>query len=131
MEAVWGLRKERQRWGKDKLAPLLREAGWQVSNSMVGRIISRLRKQGQLVESPQAPVPMCRRSYPRPYAVRRPKGYEITVPGSLVQVETLDLRPLPGLTLKHFTARDRFPVGTCWTWQPGQPPLPPADSWIH
>lgn len=28
------------RWGKDKRAPLLREAGWSVSTSMVSRILS-------------------------------------------------------------------------------------------
>ena len=27
-------------------------------------------------------------------------------PGDLVQVDTLDVRPLPGVILKHFTARD-------------------------
>ncbi|MBM3949738.1 MAG: transposase family protein, partial [SAR202 cluster bacterium] len=27
-------------------------------------------------------------------------------PGDLVQVDTLDLRPVPGVVLKHFTARD-------------------------
>ena len=27
-------------------------------------------------------------------------------PGDLVQVDTLDVRPLPGVVLKHFTARD-------------------------
>ncbi len=27
-------------------------------------------------------------------------------PGDLVQVDTLDVRPLPGVLLKHFTARD-------------------------
>ena len=27
-------------------------------------------------------------------------------PGDLVEVDTLDLRPLPGVILKHFTARD-------------------------
>jgi len=106
VEAVRELREERPRWGKDKLAPLLREAGWKVSNSMVGRIMRRLREQGRLVEAPRGRLPVRRRSYPRPYAIRKPKGYEITVPGSLVQVDTLDLRPLPGVILKHFSARD-------------------------
>jgi len=106
VEAVWELREEYPRWGKDKLAPFLREAGWQVSNSMVGRIISRLRKQGRLVEAPRSPLPIRRRHYPRPYAVRKPKGYKVVDPGDLVQVDTLDLRPLQGVVLKHFTARD-------------------------
>ncbi len=106
VEAVREFREERPRWGKDKLAPLLREAGWRVSNSMVGRIMRRLREQGRLVQAPRARVPARRRSYPRPYAIRKPKGYEVTRPGDLIQLDTLDLRPLPGVILKHFTARD-------------------------
>ena len=42
----------------------------------------------------------------RPYAVRKPKGYEVTRPGDLVEIDTLDLRPLPGVLLKQFTSRD-------------------------
>jgi transposase InsO family protein len=106
VEAVRELREANPRWGKDKLAPLLREVGWQVSNSMVGRIMSRLRKQGRLVEAPRARIPVRRRSFLRPYAIRKPKGYQVSEPGDLVQVDTLDLRPLPGVILKHFTARD-------------------------
>jgi transposase len=106
VEAVRELREANPRWGKDKLAPLLREVGWQVSNSMVGRIMSRLRKQGRLVEAPRTRIPVRRRSFLRPYAIRKPKGYELSSPGCLVQVDTLDLRPLPGVILKHFTARD-------------------------
>ena len=106
VEAVREAREEYPRWGKDKLAPLLREAGWQVSNSMVGRIMRRLREQGRLVETPRASVSTRRRSYPRPYAIRKPKGYRVVDPGDLIQVDTLDLRSVPGVILKHFTARD-------------------------
>ena len=106
MQAVLEAREEYPRWGKDKLAPLLREAGWQVSNSMVGRIMRRLKHQGRLLEAPRTSLPLRRRCYPRPYAVRKPKGYTATRPGDIVQVDTLDLRPLPGVILKHFTARD-------------------------
>jgi transposase InsO family protein len=42
----------------------------------------------------------------RPYAVRKPKDYEVTEPGDLVQVDTLDIRPVPDTVLKQFTARD-------------------------
>ncbi len=41
----------------------------------------------------------------RPYAVRKPKEYWAMQPGDLVQVDTLDVRPLPGLVWKHFTGR--------------------------
>jgi len=47
-----------------------------------------------------------RAAAPRPYAMRKPKDYVPRVAGDLVEVDTLDLRPLPGLVFKHFTARD-------------------------
>lgn len=106
VEAVLELREANPRWGKDKLAPLLREAGWQVSNSMVGRILRRLRERGRLVQAPRTRIPVGRRSFLRPYAIRKPRDYRVSRPGDLVQVDTLDLRPLPGVILKHFTARD-------------------------
>lgn len=42
----------------------------------------------------------------RPYAVRKPREYRAREPGDIVQVDTPDIRPLPGVVLKHFTARD-------------------------
>ena len=42
----------------------------------------------------------------RPYAIRKPKDYQLRLPGDLVQVDTLDVRPLPGVIFKRFTARD-------------------------
>jgi transposase InsO family protein len=38
--------------------------------------------------------------------VRKPKGYPVEAPGDLVQLDTLDVRPLPGVLIKHYTARD-------------------------
>lgn len=105
-QSVLRLREERPRWGKDKLTPFLREAGWQVSTSMVGRILRRLRETRALVEPPRRLISSHRRSQPRPYAIRKPRGYAVSRPGDLVQVDTKDLRPLPGVTLKQFTARD-------------------------
>src|SRR5882762_8663498 len=64
-EKVLTLRLQFPRWGKDKLAVLL-----------------------------------------RPYAVRKPKQYAVSQPGDLVQVDTLDVRPVPGVVFKQFTARD-------------------------
>ena len=105
-EAVLTMREQYPRWGKDKLVVLLRQQGWQVSTSMVGRILRRLKERGLLVEPPRQPVSACKRSQRRPYAVRKPKEYVATRPGDIVQVDTLDLRPLPGVVLKQFTARD-------------------------
>jgi putative transposase len=105
-QAVLRLREEYPRWGKDKLVVLLRREGWSVSTSMVGRILRRLREQGVLVDPPRRPVSARKRPWVRPYAVRKPKDYCVAFPGDLVQVDTLDLRPLPGVALKQFTARD-------------------------
>lgn len=105
-ERVRDLREQYPRWGKEKLAVLLRREGVTASVSMVGRILRRLRETGRLVEPP--PERRRRRTNrpPRPYAIRKPKGYLARAPGDLVEVDTLDLRPLPGVLLKHFTARD-------------------------
>lgn len=105
-QAVLQLREQYPRWGKDKLAPLLKEAGWTVSTSMVGRILHQLKERGALVEPPRAGVAVRRPRPPRPYAIRKPHAYQAKLPGDIVQVDTLDLRPLPGVVLKHFTARD-------------------------
>lgn len=104
--AVRQLRTENPRWGKAKLTPLLHAQGWAVSISMVGRILTHLKASGQLREAPRPGVTVLRRSVVRPYAVRKPKGYPITQPGDLVQVDTMDVRPLPGVILKQFTSRD-------------------------
>lgn len=42
----------------------------------------------------------------RPYAIRKPRGYAVRYPGDLVQVDTLDIRPLPSVVIKQITARD-------------------------
>lgn len=109
-QAVLKLR-EQYGWGKDKLVILLRRSGWQadarrVSTSMVGRILCSLKRRGLLREPPRRSVSARKRRPKRPYAVRKPKEYAVNAPGHLVQVDTLDLRPLPGLVLKQFTARD-------------------------
>ena len=105
-EAVLRLREEYPRWGKDKLVVLLHQQGWQVSTSMVGRIVRRLKERGVLVEPPRTAISTRKRPPPRPYAVRKPKDYVAKQPGDIVQVDTLDLRPLPGMVLKHLGARD-------------------------
>lgn len=104
--AVLELRQRYPRWGKDKLVLLLRREGRTVSTSMVGRILKRLKQRGVLVEPVPNSISARRPRPPRPYAVRKPKHYLPRAPGDLVEVDTLDVRPLPGVVLKHFTARD-------------------------
>lgn len=36
-----------------------------------------------------------------------PKDYPIEAPGDLVQLDTMELRPLPGVVRQHFTGIDR------------------------
>ena len=106
VQAVLSLREEYPRWGKDKLVVLLRQEGWQVSTSMVGRILRYLKARGVLREPLRTSIWVRKRRWKRPYAIRKPREYQVKEPGDLVQVDTLDVRPLPGATLKHFTARD-------------------------
>jgi putative transposase len=106
-DRVLALRQRYPRWGKDKLAVLLRQRQIQVSTSMVGRILTQLKRQCRLIEPPRSGGSGSRRALrPRPYAVRKPKQYAASRPGDLVQVDTLDVRPLPGVVFKQFTARD-------------------------
>ena len=75
-------------------------------NSYVLDEYASLKARGALKEPPRNGVSTRKRLWRRPYAVRKPKGYSVVEPGDLVQVDTLDVRPLPGVILKHFTARD-------------------------
>lgn len=105
-ERVRLLRERYPRWGKDKLAVLLRREGWPVSVSMVGRILTSLRQRGVLKEPRVFRVKRRRGTAHRPWALRKPKDYAVAKPGDLVELDTMDLRPAPGVVLKQFTARD-------------------------
>lgn len=103
---VLKLREQYPRWGKDKLVVLLSREGVKVSVSMVGRILTELKRRGILREGLPNFISVRKRRRQRPYGVRKPKDYVVKSPGDLVQVDTLNVRPLPGAVLKHFTARD-------------------------
>jgi len=94
--AVRRLRARYPRWGKDKLHVLLRRAGRSLSVSMVGRILDRLRRTGELGEPRRRAISARKRSWRRPHAVRKPAGFVAARPGDLVQLDTLDIRPVPG-----------------------------------
>ena len=112
------LREHYPRWGRDKsrlprcdrgdseLVVLVHEDGYQISASTVGRIIRRLKDRGVLKEPIANHISARKRPRRRPYATRKPKDYEIKQRGDMVQLDTLDVRPLPGVHLKHFTAHD-------------------------
>lgn len=108
VERIRQLRQQYPRWGKKKLAVLLKREGREISASTVGRIMNRLKAQGLLVEPvnvAQAKPARKRRRKPR-YAVRKPKGYWIEAPGDLVQVDTLQIRLVPNEIRYQFSARD-------------------------
>jgi putative transposase len=104
-DAVQAARETHPRWGKDKLAVVLQRQGFRLSVSMIGRILTDLKRRNVLVEAPVARV----RPHPRhqrPYATRKPKAVRATQPGDLIEVDTMALRPLPGLVRHQFTAVD-------------------------
>jgi len=104
-------------WGKDKLVVLLHGEGFDCSTSTVGRILHKLKERGVLKEPVPKHISARKRQRKRPYAIRKPKGYEVSRTGDLVQLDTLDIRPLPGVLLKHFTVHDVISrwnvVGVC------------------
>lgn len=106
-QAVLALRQAHPRWGKDKLVVLLQAEGVVVSVSMVGRILSRLKRQGRLPPVSLTDPCIVRRPQIRAYATPKPREYRPQAPGDLVEVDTADVR-LPGraFAYKHFSARD-------------------------
>lgn len=104
-QAVLGLRTRYPRCGKAKLRVLLATDGMVLSESSIGRILASLRRRGRLVE-PRA-VRVRHPKPARPYATRVPRDKrQPTLPGQLVQLDTVHLRPLPGLERRQFTAVD-------------------------
>ncbi len=106
LRAVRAVRETYPRWGKDKLVVLLRRSGLHLSSSMVGRILTRLRRTGELHEPRRRRMSVHQRRWARPYAIRKPADWTVERPGDLVELDTLDIRPLSDLILKQFTARD-------------------------
>jgi transposase InsO family protein len=110
--AVEDLRKENPTWGRWPIWLALRKQGFAVSERTVGRILAYLEGHGR-VESVAAFLARSRRGgmkgkVRRPYAQRKPRGYEVKGPGDLVQVDTLTVTLGPGEVVKHFSAVDLF-----------------------
>lgn len=106
---VAAVRQERERWprwGKEKIARLLRAQGWFVSTSMVGRILVDLKRRGVLRLPLRVSLATRRRAAQRPYATRKPKTWTVLEPGDLIQFDTQKQTPEPGVTIHHFGARD-------------------------
>jgi hypothetical protein len=105
-EAVLALREAHPGMGKEKIWKIHARDGMHTSISTVGRILKRLKARGVLREPPRNGITKRKRRLIRPYATRKPKGYRAKSPGDLVQVDTLDVRPLSNVHFKHFTAPD-------------------------
>lgn len=105
-EAVLRLRHQHRRAGKAKLRGLLLAEGIDLSASTIGRILASLTKRGLLIE-PVNGIRTRRAKPSRPYATRVPKDRRHpTVPGALVQVDTVHIRPSAGPPRRQFTAID-------------------------
>jgi hypothetical protein len=65
-----------------------------------------LKARGLLREPLRNGLQAYRRPFKRPYATRKPREYAVQRPGDLVEVDTLDVRPLPNVIIKQITARD-------------------------
>lgn len=97
-------------WGKDKLGPLLRKAGFTVSNATVGRILKGLVERGRVTPVPDLirKVARASASKARPHAVRKPKDVTFERPGDIIQIDTVTIGLGPGRAIKHFDAYDVF-----------------------
>lgn len=97
------LREAHPRFGKSKLHHLLALLGIRLSASMIGRILTSARRRQLLIE-PHAvrvrhPCPQ------RPDAIRLPTTKrQPTQPGELIHLDTMHLRPEPGIERRPFTA---------------------------
>lgn len=106
VEAVRQVRAAHPQWGKAKITVVLARDGIILSASTVGRILTLLKARRLLVE-PKRVRAFPHARHPRPYATRKPKGAPIAaVPGDLVQLDTVQLRVLPGVVRYQFTAID-------------------------
>lgn len=106
VSCIQSFREQYPRWGKEKIARLVWKKGHAVSVSSVGRTITRLKERGILKESKPNFISAKKRYIKRSWAVRKPDTLKAWNPGDIVQVDTLDIRPIPAVVRKQFTARD-------------------------
>ena len=106
--AVEALRRENPMWGKKALGKVLRKQGWDVNDSKVGRIVSKLIASGrvQSVNDFKRKCPARPRSHKRPHAMRKPKDVVFEKPGDVVQIDTMTITQPVGAPIKHFDAYD-------------------------
>lgn len=104
-QAVLAMRTAHPRYGKAKLRWLLRTEGIALAASRIGRILTSLKRRNLLIEPHGVRVRQPRPQ--RPYATRvSADRRQPTQPGALIQLDTMHLRPLPGVERRQFTAID-------------------------
>jgi transposase InsO family protein len=108
VETVEALRLDHPMWGRDKIGPLARRQGFAVSNATVGRIIAHLVARGVVERVPtlRRRKGAAARQWRRKHALRLPKGLKPSMPGDLVQVDTLSINVRPDKAIKQITAYD-------------------------
>jgi putative transposase len=107
VERIRELRQKYPKWSKYKIAEILkRDYGITISPSTVGRNIKRLKDRRILIETIIPKHSRARILRKRTRELRKPKDYEIRVPGDLVQVDTLTIAVGCNVYRKQFTARD-------------------------
>lgn len=105
-ELVLKLRLENRTYGKAKLAVILRrDHGARVSESTVGRIVSKFLVEGKISRSLSASRPKRSRSFKGGYAQRWEYGMKGKKPGELIQIDHMTAT-INGVTCKHFQAWD-------------------------
>lgn len=91
-------------WGKEKLTPLLHANGYQVSESTVGRVISKGIARGYLKPcGVPSSTSKRRQAAQRAHARRKRYGERALEPGQLVQIDTLH-ESTDGMQRRQFTA---------------------------
>lgn len=104
-QSVIAIRKLYPGRGKYKIQVQLRRTGMELSASMIGRILKHVRTNGRLREPPRVAKRVRRSWKPRPWARRSTMAERVALwPGDLLQVDTKDVRPIPGVVLKQLTA---------------------------
>ncbi|MCX7850900.1 integrase core domain-containing protein [Thermus sp.] len=106
------LRRANPTWGRWPIWLTLRKEGFSVSERTVGRILAYLEGSGRVESVASFLARRGRgkgRGRPRrPYARRKPRGYQPQAPGDLIQVDTLMVSLGPGEVVRHFSAVDLF-----------------------
>ena len=102
---IVALRKKFGGWGKQKLVVLLREEGFDVSESTVGRVLLELLLCGRITRSCRKIRIKWQSRSPRPHATRGYLGLEVGL-GEVVQLDTMTVKPHYGFSFKQFTAID-------------------------